>query len=163
MFAFTRTGLLLAALALVLGGCQMSKNGSRFTRAQLAVFTSEGFAETPRGWEFSINDKLLFATDESGVLPDQAARIRRVAGRLLQVGIRRAAVEGHADDTGSAEHNQRLSERRAATVAQVLVEAGFPTAAVSAVGLGERFPVEDNGTAAGRRENRRVVILIAAP
>lgn len=163
MLSFMRTGLWLAVLALVLGGCQMSKNGSRFTRAQLAVLTSEGFAETQRGWEFSINDRLLFDTDESAVLPDQSARIRRVAGRLLAVGIRRAAVEGHADDTGSAEHNQRLSERRAATVAQVLVSAGFPATGVSTVGLGERFPIEDNGTTAGRRENRRVVILIAAP
>lgn len=163
MFSFTRISWLFAALALALGGCQMSKQGSRFTRAQLAVLTSEGFMETGRGWEFSINDRLLFATDESTVLPDQAASIQRIGGRLLAVGIRHAAVEGHADGTGSAEHNQRLSERRAAAVATVLEGAGFPAAGVSAVGLGERFPVEDNSTAEGRRENRRVVILITSP
>lgn len=163
MLSFVRTGLLLTILALVLGGCQMSKNGSRFTRAQLAVLTSEGFSETDRGWEFSINDRLLFETDDSNVRPAQAASVQRVGRRLIAVGIRQAAVEGHADDTGSAEHNQRLSERRAAAVARLLEGAGFAPAAVAAVGLGERFPVEDNGTAAGRRENRRVVILITAP
>lgn len=163
MLSFVRTSLLLTILALVLGGCQMSKKASPFTRAQLAVLTSEGFTETDRGWEFSINDRLLFATDESIVLPEQVASIHRISGRLLGVGIRRAAVEGHADRTGSAEHNQRLSERRAAAVAEVLVEAGFPTEGVSTAGLGDRFPVEDNGTAEGRRENRRVVILITAP
>lgn len=163
MFSFPRTALLLALAAFLLGGCQMSKDSGRFTRAQLAVLTSEGFAQTDRGWEFSINDRLLFASDESIVLPEQAASIRRISGRLLGVGIRRAAVEGHADSTGGAEHNQRLSERRAAAVAQVLVAAGFPAEGVSAIGLGDRYPVEDNATAEGRRENRRVVILITAP
>lgn len=163
MFPFVRTALLLALAALILGGCQMSKDGSRWTRAQRTVLTSEGFVETDRGWEFSINDRLLFATDESVVLPEQAGSIRRIAGRLLAVDIRRAAVEGHADGTGTAEHNQRLSERRAAAVAGVLVASGFAQPAVTTLGLGDRFPVESNSTAEGRRENRRVVILITAP
>ncbi len=163
MFSFLRTSLLLALAAFAVAGCQMSKDGSRFTRAQLAVLTSEGFTETDRGWEFSINDRLLFETDDSNVRPEQAASIRRIGGRLLAVGIRHAAVEGHADGTGSTEHNQRLSERRAAEVAAVLVAGGFAPADVSAVGLGERFPIDSNRTADGRRENRRVVILITAP
>lgn len=163
MSSFLRTGLLLALAALILGGCQMSKDKSPWTRAQRAVFVEEGFAETDRGWEFSINDRLLFATDESTVLPEQAGSIRRISGRLLGVGIRHATVEGHADGSGGAEHNQRLSERRAAAVAEVLVASGFAQSAVTATGLGDRFPVESNATVEGRRENRRVVILIAAP
>lgn len=163
MSSFVRTGLLLALAALILGGCQMSKDKSPWTRAQRAMFVEEGFAETARGWEFSINDRLLFATDESTVLPQQAGSIRRIAGRLLGVDIRHAAVEGHADGSGGAEHNQRLSERRAAAVAEVLVASGFAQAAVTTVGLGDRFPIESNDTVEGRRENRRVVILITAP
>lgn len=162
MPSFVRTALFVALAALVLGGCQMSKDKSQWTRAQRAVFVEEGFAETDRGWEFSINDRLLFATDESVVVPPQVASIRRISGRLLAVGIRHAAVEGHADGTGSAEHNQRLSERRAAAVAEVLVTSGFARSAVTTLGLGDRYPVESNATAAGRRENRRVVILITA-
>lgn len=157
------SSLLILILALFLGGCQMSKNGSRFTQAQLAVLASEGFRETDRGWEFSINDRLLFATDESTVLPEQAEAIRRIAGRLLAVDIRHAAVEGHTDSTGSDAHNQDLSERRAAAVAEVLVAAGFPAEGVSRTGLGKRFPIESNATAEGRAQNRRVVILITAP
>ncbi|RSU92578.1 OmpA family protein [Sphingomonas koreensis] len=128
-----------------------------------AGFMEEGFAETDRGWEFSINDRLLFASDESTVLPQQAGSIKRIAGRLLAVDIRHATVEGHADGSGSAEHNQRLSERRAAAVAEVLVGSGFDKTAISTTGLGDRFPIESNATAEGRRENRRVVILITAP
>ncbi|WP_447728748.1 OmpA family protein [Sphingomonas koreensis] len=163
MSSFVRTSLFLALAALILSGCQMSKDKSPWTRAQRAVFTSEGFTETDRGWEFSINDRLLFATDESTVLPAQVGSIRRIAGRLLGVDIRHAAVEGHADGSGGAEHNQRLSERRAAAVAEVLAGSGFAPSAVSTVGLGDRFPVETNATVEGRRENRRVVILITAP
>lgn len=163
MPSFVRTALFLALAALVLGGCQMSKDKSPWTRAQRAVFVEEGFAETDRGWEFSINDRLLFATDESIVLPEQAGSIRRISGRLLGVGIRHAAVEGHADGSGGAEHNQRLSERRAAAVAEVLAASGFDKSAVTTTGLGDRFPVESNATVEGRRENRRVVILITAP
>lgn len=163
MPSFVRTALFLALAALVLGGCQMSKDKSPWTRAQRAMFMEEGFSETDRGWEFSINDRLLFATDESTVLPQQAGSIQRIAGRLLAVDIRHAAVEGHADGSGGAEHNQRLSERRAAAVAEVLVGSGFDKAAVSTTGLGDRFPIESNATAEGRRENRRVVILISTP
>jgi len=163
MSSFARTALPIGLAALILGGCQMSKDSSPWTRAQRAVLIAEGFTETDRGWEFSINDRLLFATDESVVLPQQAGSIRRISGRLLGVGIRRAAVEGHADGTGSAEHNQRLSERRAAAVAEVLTSSGFAHADVTTAGLGDRFPVESNSTAAGRRENRRVVILVTAP
>lgn len=163
MSSFLRTGLLLAFAALILGGCQMSKDKSPWTRAQRAMFVEEGFSETDRGWEFSINDRLLFATDESTVLPQQAGSIRRIAGRLLGVDIRRATVEGHADGSGGAEHNQRLSERRAAAVAEVLVASGFAQSEVTTVGLGDRFPIESNDTVEGRRENRRVVILITAP
>lgn len=163
MPSFMRTALFLALAALILGGCQMSKDKSPWTRAQRAVFVEEGFTETDRGWEFSINDRLLFATDESVVLPEQVASIRRISGRLLGVGISHAAVEGHADGTGSADHNQRLSERRAAAVAEVLAASGFARSAVTTTGLGDRFPVESNATVEGRRENRRVVILITAP
>ena len=163
MSSFVRTTFLLALAALILGGCQMSKDKSPWTRAQRAVFTSEGFTETDRGWEFSINDRLLFATDESVVLPEQAGSIRRIAGRLLSVDIRRAAVEGHADGTGGADHNQRLSERRAAAVAEVLVASGFERTGVTTTGLGDRFPVGRNSTVEGRREKPPVVILITAP
>lgn len=163
MSSFVRTSLFLALVALFLGGCQMSKDKSPWTRAQRAMFVSEGFKETDRGWEFSISDRLLFASDDSTVLPAQAGSVRRIAGRLLSVDIRNATVEGHADGSGAADHNQRLSERRAAAVAEVLVASGFDKSAVSTMGLGDRFPIESNDTVEGRRENRRVVILIATP
>ncbi len=163
MLSFARAHLLLAPAALLLGGCQMSMDRSAFSRAQRSAMTSEGFVETSRGWEFSMNDRLLFATDQDTVQPEQSVKVRRIGQRLLAVDLRHAAVEGHADDTGSAVHNDQLSKRRAEAVADELAASGFQRANLSAVGLGERFPVDNDRSRDGRRQNRRVVILITAP
>lgn len=152
---------LLGAL-LLLGGCVTTRARTSWTDAQLAMLRSEGFVSTDRGWEFSMSDRLLFGTDESNVLPDQAAVVARIASRLIDVGIDRATVEGHTDNTGSARHNQVLAKHRAETVAAVLVRAGFDASGVHALSLGERYPAASNATAEGRHENRRVVLLITA-
>lgn len=162
MYSLARTGLFTALFAmLALTGCTMSRDGG-FNRAQRATLTAEGFRQTDRGWEFSANDRLLFATDDSAVHSEQSSAIRRIAGRLSQVGLRRAAVEGHADDTGSAQHNEQLSKRRADAVAAEMVAGGFPAAGLTTIGLGDSFPVESNRTREGRQQNRRVVILITS-
>ena len=153
--------MMIAGLPLT--GCQMSRDRSPWTREQIAMLNEAGFLKTGRGWEFSVDDRLLFPTDQSQVAADQAAIIGRIATRLLSVNIRHAAIEGHTDRTGTDRHNLALSKSRAETVARVLEVTGFPRANLSTVGLGERFPIDTNATAEGRRENRRVVILLSAP
>ena len=69
-------------------------------------------------------------------------------------------VSGHTDDTGPAEGNQRLSERRAASAAQRLIAQGVPSAQVTSIGRGEDQPIAPNGTEAGRLANRRVEFAI---
>lgn len=69
-------------------------------------------------------------------------------------------VEGFTDSKGSFEYNQTLSERRAASVANFLTGAGVERLRISTQGYGERYPVADNTTAAGRALNRRVEISI---
>ena len=70
-------------------------------------------------------------------------------------------VEGHTDSTGSHEFNQRLSEKRAASVRDYLVDANVPVNNVMARGLAETDPVADNKTAAGRKLNRRVEMIVS--
>jgi len=70
-------------------------------------------------------------------------------------------VDGFTDSSGSFEYNQQLSERRAARVGDYLVGAGIARLRINARGYGERYPVADNGTAAGRSQNRRVEINIS--
>lgn len=69
-------------------------------------------------------------------------------------------VAGHTDSRGSDDFNQALSERRAGTVGDYLLGQGVVEARIDAVGFGEKYPVADNGSAAGRAENRRVELSL---
>ncbi len=70
-------------------------------------------------------------------------------------------MEGHTDSTGTQEFNQKLSEQRAATVRDYLVQQHVDTNAISAAGLGQGMPVADNTSVQGRQKNRRVEIIIS--
>jgi outer membrane protein OmpA-like peptidoglycan-associated protein len=69
-------------------------------------------------------------------------------------------VAGHTDSTGSEELNQTLSERRANAVNNILLAQGVAADRLSIIGFGESVPMADNGTVAGRQQNRRVEIKI---
>ena len=69
-------------------------------------------------------------------------------------------VAGHTDNTGAAEYNQQLSERRAGSVAQYLESQGLANNRVVTVGAGETRPVADNSTPEGRQANRRVELTL---
>jgi outer membrane protein OmpA-like peptidoglycan-associated protein len=155
-----RTGLLVAA-AIGLAACQ-TVGRAHLTHRQVAALQAQGFERTTRGWEFGIQDRLLFPVDESSLSADERQSVARIAAALLGVGIAHATIEGHADDTGSAEHNLALSRERADAVAKEMTANGFPAAVLTVIGLGEKYPVDTNRTSAGRRENRRVVVLISA-
>jgi outer membrane protein OmpA-like peptidoglycan-associated protein len=70
-------------------------------------------------------------------------------------------VVGHTDSTGSAEYNQALSERRAATVASYVNARGIDQQRILAFGRGLTQPIADNATAAGRAQNRRVELTLS--
>lgn len=72
----------------------------------------------------------------------------------------RFRIEGHTDSQGSAEYNQKLSERRANAVRDYLIQHGITSDRLEAVGYGESKPVASNRTAAGRAKNRRVEIIL---
>lgn len=69
-------------------------------------------------------------------------------------------VAGHTDNTGAADYNQKLSERRANSVAQYLESQGLANNRVVTVGAGESRPVADNATPEGRQANRRVELTL---
>jgi OOP family OmpA-OmpF porin len=89
-------------------------------------------------------------TGESTAILDEAARI------MNQYGDMKADVQGHTDSTGAEAYNQGLSERRAQSVADYLSSKGVDSSRLTTKGFGESMPVDDNGTSAGRAENRRV-------
>ncbi len=69
-------------------------------------------------------------------------------------------VVGHTDSSGADQYNQTLSERRASAVGNELIHQSVDGSRIRLEGRGEREPVADNGTAAGRTKNRRVDIVI---
>lgn len=150
-----------ATLILATAACATVPARPGFTARQEAVLRQQGFEPVDDRFELGLADRLLFAFDKSELIAAQADRLHRLAAALLGVGIHGARVEGHTDSSGSASYNQALSQRRAQTVKQAIVDGGMDAAAISAAGLGESAPLESNRTATGRHENRRVVIIVA--
>lgn len=103
---------------------------------------------------------ILFATDSATVRADLRRDLQTVAGSLRSYPDTTVIVTGHTDNTGSAAHNQTLSERRADAVAAELIAAGVQGRRIVTRGAGFTQPVASNDTAAGRAQNRRVEIVI---
>jgi OOP family OmpA-OmpF porin len=102
-----------------------------------------------------------FNTDSSKVTdPKDQNEISDVANIMKKNPGSEATLVGHTDSTASDAYNQKLSERRANTVKNELVNDGVSPSAISASGRGESEPVADNKTRAGRAENRRVEATI---
>ncbi|MDR6957523.1 outer membrane protein OmpA-like peptidoglycan-associated protein [Pseudomonas brassicacearum] len=103
-----------------------------------------------------------FEFNKATLTPGDKEVLSTVATRLKQeTSTAQLRVTGHTDSVGSDAYNQRLSEKRANSVVQYLVENGVPRASfVSVSGAGESQPVADNKTADGRAMNRRTEIKI---
>ena len=107
---------------------------------------------------------LLFATG-SATLSSKARQQLRAFYKSLAPSIQRGSlkqiqVTGHTDSTGTSEDNQRLSQRRAQSVRNQLIQLGVPSSLIRTLGKGEDAPAASNGTAQGRSANRRVEIVL---
>ena len=103
---------------------------------------------------------ILFALDSAAVRSDLRRDLGVVAGNLQAYPNSTISIEGHTDNTGTANYNRILSQRRANAVADILVNNGVPPARLYAVGRGQNEPVASNLSATGRAQNRRVEIVI---
>lgn len=101
---------------------------------------------------------ILFPVDSPQLGEQARALLDELVGKLADEPHLHVRVIGHTDSTGPAEHNQRLSERRAESVANYLIEQGIPSERISTLGMGEMEPIAPNDTIEGRRLNRRVDI-----
>ena len=117
-------------------------------------------SESARGLIVNMSD-VLFDTAKYTLKPGTQVSLAKVA-TILQIypGLK-VQVEGYTDSVGGDEYNQKLSENRANAVHDFLVQNGVPAANVTATGYGKNKPVADNGTAAGRAQNRRVNLVVS--
>ncbi len=99
---------------------------------------------------------LLFGFDKSAITDEMIPVLEQVKMILQEEPGTAFVLSGHTDSTGPEEYNQKLSERRAASVKNWLVSNGIPESRLSAVGYGETSAKYDNATKEGRKLNRRV-------
>lgn len=116
-----------------------------------------------RGDDIMLNmpSGVTFAFDSSNLTPAATSALNDVANVLVQYPDTRVNIAGHTDSTGDASYNQGLSERRARSVGNYLIQAGVSGSRLNMVGYGENQPVASNATESGRAQNRRVEITLS--
>jgi outer membrane protein OmpA-like peptidoglycan-associated protein len=114
-----------------------------------------------RGLIVTLSSGVFFDSGKSTLKKGAQTTLTRIANQLKGDSSIKVGVEGHTDNTGTAEKNQALSEKRAEAVRDFLVSTGVPSDRVTAVGKGDTQPIATNKTAAGRQQNRRVELVIA--
>ncbi|WP_072303970.1 OmpA family protein [Cellulophaga fucicola] len=122
---------------------------------------NNGCPEVTEEVQKQLNDyarTILFDTGKSSIKAESTAVMVDIITILKEYPNAKFTVEGHTDSVGSASLNQKLSESRALSVKEFLVEKGIGEFRLSAVGYGEDKPMATNKTRAGRKQNRRVEI-----
>tara|TARA_R110002096_G_scaffold367840_1_gene561135 strand:+ start:79196 stop:79858 length:663 start_codon:yes stop_codon:yes gene_type:complete len=104
---------------------------------------------------------ITFGTDSAAVNPDFADVLTSVGLVLKEYDKTYVDVLGHTDSSGSESYNQALSERRAQSVATILMNEGIIGERIIVRGLGESYPIADNSTEQGKSMNRRVEIALS--
>lgn len=104
--------------------------------------------------------EVLFAFDRDELDPSAAPALDAVVADVLASKGARVAVEGHTDDVGADDYNQRLSERRARAVAAYLASKGIAQERIESRGYGASKPSVPNDGDEGRKKNRRVEIVV---
>jgi outer membrane protein OmpA-like peptidoglycan-associated protein len=116
--------------------------------------------DSARGLIVSMSD-VLFDTGKYSLKPGAREKLAKVAGILLSYPGLNIEVGGYTDNVGGDAMNQTLSENRAGSVRNYLVQQGVATNSVSARGFGNTLPVASNNNSAGRQQNRRVELLVS--
>jgi len=110
--------------------------------------------------EFASN--VLFGFDRSDLSADAKTNLDKLVVVLNEYVDTNIEIQGHTDDKGTETYNQTLSEKRAKTVSDYLVNKAITSSRITVKGFGETVPKYDNSTEDGRAQNRRVEFLITA-
>jgi outer membrane protein OmpA-like peptidoglycan-associated protein len=116
--------------------------------------------DTPRGLVVNMAD-VLFETNKYALSQDAKLKLAKLTGIIQAHPGLNLAIEGYTDTTGTPDYNLKLSQQRADTVRDFLISQGLSADTITSKGLGQADPVADNSTAAGRKQNRRVEIIVS--
>jgi outer membrane protein OmpA-like peptidoglycan-associated protein len=126
--------------------------------AELAALAA--VKEEERGLVVTLSGGVLFRSGDSNLLASAEVKLDQVATALLAAKARNIIIEGHTDSQGSESYNQGLSQRRADSVRDYLVQKGYPADRIQSRGKGMGSPIANNASSEGRANNRRVEIII---
>lgn len=110
----------------------------------------------------TMTSQTAFDTDSSAIKPGFHSTLDKLADVVVRYGKTTLTVVGHTDNVGSNDYNQKLSERRALSVAQFLESRRVDALRLATAGRGELDPVASNSSGSGRQANRRVEIYVEA-
>jgi outer membrane protein OmpA-like peptidoglycan-associated protein len=121
-----------------------------------------GVSVTREGDNIVLNmpGNITFGVDRTDVNSNFVEVLGSVALVLKEYKSTMIEVAGHTDSTGSDSYNQLLSQQRAQSVSNVLIQNGVESIRIDTVGYGERMPTASNNTAGGRQQNRRVELTL---
>lgn len=162
----TKSTLIGAGIGAALGGVAGGSIGRYMDNQQAALqqqFAASDAVNVQRNADVlavTFKSDVLFDVNSAALKPGAYTEINRVAEVLVKYPQTVIQVAGHTDSTGSEVYNQQLSERRATSVQNALINQGVAAARMQTVGFGESQPIADNSTEAGRQLNRRVVVTI---
>ena len=157
-----RTGAVVGAAA---GAAIGAAVGHRMDQQQKELQQIPGVEVTrPAENEIAVHltNDILFDFNSASLRPESQSTLRDLATNFQRYPDETISVEGHTDNVGSSAYNQTLSENRAYSVKNYLVDQGVPGSRVTAIGFGETRPKASNETPEGRQLNRRVEIHIRA-
>jgi outer membrane protein OmpA-like peptidoglycan-associated protein len=131
-------------------------------RAQLLQQLNEVLqtTDTPRGLVVNMAD-VLFESGKYALSTDAELKLAKLSGIIQAHPGLNLAIEGYTDTTGTPEFNLKLSQQRADAVRAFLISQGLAPDTITSTGMGQASPVADNSTAAGRKLNRRVEIIVS--
>ena len=117
-----------------------------------------------RGMVITLSGGVLFASNESTLLPAAVLKLNEVADALIKGNPdSNMTIEGHTDSQGQRQYNMDLGQKRADAVKAQLVSRGVAADRIKSVGVGPDRPIADNKSAEGRANNRRVEIIVEPP
>jgi OOP family OmpA-OmpF porin len=152
-----------AALAAVVAEKQAGRAGQKSTAARRAELERElaelKARETTHGLVLTLGD-VLFAPNQSEPTPAATRKLSPLVILLKDQPQRSIRIEGYTDSRGPESYNLDLSQRRADAVRDFLIDNGIAPQRITARGYGEAVSVASNTTIAGRRENRRVEVIV---
>ncbi len=149
-----------AAIGAALGGSIGGYVGHRMDKQAKEL---EKIAETKRteqGLVTKLKSDILFDTGKADLKAEAKTNLKQMADIMKKYPENVLTIKGYTDNTGKAESNEFLSEKRAKSVKEELVVAGLSESSIAIKGMGPVNPIADNKNADGRKQNRRVEIEI---